>query len=148
VAAEIRGNCYTPTVLHAQPGSSVTWTSRDQVPHTVTGLLNSWGNTEQFAAGQSVSFRFDAAGTFPYFCVVHPSMQGVVVVGDGVGSTQPIAESVAPVQDSPAETTPDALATSADAATDSVAWALGGVAIGVLATSAGVVVSRLRRPAS
>jgi plastocyanin len=144
VAAEIRGNCYTPTVLHIAPGSSVTWTSRDQVPHTVTGLFNSWGSVEQFTSGQSVNFRFDAAGTFPYLCVVHPSMQGVVVVGDGVASTtQPIVDSVAIA----AERAEPALTSFAAPATASppLLWALGGIVTGVLATSAGVVAGAWRR---
>ncbi len=41
----IERGCYSPTVLHVGVGGEVTWTNRDAVPHTVTGLFGSWGAT-------------------------------------------------------------------------------------------------------
>jgi plastocyanin len=53
--------------------------NQDGVDHTVTstgGLFDS-GNLE---SGDDFEYRFDTAGTFPYFCTLHPSMTGEVVV--------------------------------------------------------------------
>jgi plastocyanin len=145
VTAQIRGNCYTPTVLHVQPGHKITWTNHDAAPHTVTGLFGSWGSSEQFSAGRSVAFQFESAGTFPYYCAVHPMMQGVVVAGDGVASgTQPIAASIAAAPEHASEPPSTTTVPAADKSSNG-AWALGGLVAGVLATSAGVAVGR-RRP--
>jgi len=95
--------CYAPTVLYVGMGGEVTWTNRDAVPHTVTGLFGSWGNYEQFGLDEAMTFTFDEAGVFPYFCVVHPSMQGVVVVGiEDVGAATPSQEVAATIEPTPA----------------------------------------------
>jgi plastocyanin len=145
VTAEIRGNCYTPTVLHVQPGHKITWTNHDAVPHTVTGLFDSWGSTEQFSVGQSVAFQFEAAGTFPYYCAVHPMMQGVVVAGDGLASgTQPIAASMSAPERSP-EPQATTVAFAAEKPWDAVGWPLAGLVAGVLATGTAVALGRRRQ---
>jgi plastocyanin len=82
-AVELVKNCFGPTVVRIDPGETVTWTSRDPEPHTVTGVTNSFGDYEELAEGDSVSHTFADSGVFPYFCVIHPSMVGAVVVGDG-----------------------------------------------------------------
>ena len=85
IRVSVRGFCFEPTVLHVQPGETVAWTNDDPAPHSVTGVNGAWGSFEQFGGGEEVSFRFDTPGTYPYWCVVHPSMLGVVVVDDGSG---------------------------------------------------------------
>ena len=80
---ELSKSCFSPTVVRVQAGDQVTWTNSDATAHTVTGVANSWGTDEQIAEGQSVSYKFDKSGVFPYFCYLHPSMAGAVVVGDG-----------------------------------------------------------------
>lgn len=60
-------------------GTTVTWTNRDSLPHTVssdTGAFDS-GNLSN---GQSFSFTFSEEGTYTYHCALHPSMTGTVVV--------------------------------------------------------------------
>lgn len=76
--------CYEPNVIRVAAGGTVTWTNEDADAHTVTGVADSFGNYDELAKGDSVSYTFDEAGVFPYFCVLHPSMAGAVVVGDGV----------------------------------------------------------------
>ena len=80
---ELSKSCFSPAVVRVQAGDQVTWTNTDPDVHTVTGVANSWGTDEQIAEGQSVSYKFDKSGVFPYFCYLHPSMAGAVVVGDG-----------------------------------------------------------------
>jgi plastocyanin len=80
---ELTKNCFTPTVTRVQPGDTVTFTNSDPDPHTVTGAARTWGSDDKVNAGASVRYRFDESGVFPYFCYLHPSMVGAVVVGDG-----------------------------------------------------------------
>lgn len=72
---------YGTNPLVVSVGTTVTWTNNDSAPHTVsstTGVFES-GNLNQ---GQTFSFTFDQAGTFPYFCRIHgaASMSGVIQV--------------------------------------------------------------------
>lgn len=80
---ELSKNCFEPTVVRVAPGDTVTWTNSDPDPHTVTGAARTWGSDDKVNAGASVSYQFDETGVFPYFCYLHPSMVGAVVVGDG-----------------------------------------------------------------
>jgi plastocyanin len=83
VTATLVDNCFDPVVLRVEPGQRVRWVNKDQTAHTVTGAAGRWGSYEELAAGKTVAWRFDQAGVFPYFCIVHPGMIGAVVVGDG-----------------------------------------------------------------
>jgi len=85
-SVEVRGFCYEPTVLRIDVGQRVEWTNRDDVPHTISGANFVWGDFSQLNKDQSISFTFDAAGVFPYFCALHTGMVGTVVVGDGQAS--------------------------------------------------------------
>ena len=65
-------------------GTTVAWTNRDRAPHTATSGTPS-GRTAHFDSGTLAtdarfSFTFTEAGTFPYFCVIHPSMTATVTV--------------------------------------------------------------------
>src|SRR5687768_5418921 len=77
---EMTGMCFTPTVLHVDPGTEVEWINRDPLAHVVIGV--GWGDWQELGNGDAVTHRFDEAGTFPYTCNLHPGMNGVVVVGD------------------------------------------------------------------
>jgi plastocyanin len=70
---------FGPGTLTVPIGTTVTWTNRDDIPHTAVstdGVFKSkvMDTDEQF------SFTFPKAGTFPYFCSIHPKMTGKVVV--------------------------------------------------------------------
>jgi plastocyanin len=86
VEVALEKRCFEPTVVRVDPGQQVTFTNKDPDAHTVTGVANSWGTYDELGQGDTVSYQFDKAGVFPYFCVLHPSMVGAVVVGDGVPS--------------------------------------------------------------
>jgi plastocyanin len=72
---------YDPPRLVVRSGTRVTWVNRDDVPHTVT----SSDEPRRFASkaldtdGQ-FSHTFEAPGTYPYFCGLHPKMTAQVVV--------------------------------------------------------------------
>ena len=77
---EIADLAFAPEELTIAAGSAVTWVSLDpDLPHTATSdddVFDSGNLTE----GQDFSFTFDEAGTFAYFCSVHPTMRGTIVV--------------------------------------------------------------------
>ncbi|MGB2938918.1 MAG: plastocyanin/azurin family copper-binding protein [Candidatus Dormiibacterota bacterium] len=91
---EMTAACFQPNVLHVQPGDTVTWTSREDMDHTVTGTAGSFGDYNTVKIDQSVSYRFTKNGVYPYYCIYHPGMSAAIVVGDGSGSGPAEAASV------------------------------------------------------
>jgi plastocyanin len=70
---------FQPTSLQVRSGSTVTWTNRDEEPHTVisdTGLFHSGA----LDTNDSFSFKFDTAGTYRFTCSIHPRMVGTIEV--------------------------------------------------------------------
>lgn len=84
---ELTKNCFAPIVTRVEPGDTVSFTNTDPDIHTVTGVANTWGDDKNVHPGESVAYQFDESGVFPYFCYLHPSMVGTVVVGDGTAVT-------------------------------------------------------------
>jgi predicted secreted protein with PEFG-CTERM motif len=80
-------NCFDPANVQASPGDTVTWTNADTASHTVTsGKPNDNTTGTVFdsglvKAGGTFAFKFTDAGTYNYFCQVHPWMTGMVTVG-------------------------------------------------------------------
>ena len=89
-------NCFAPNPLTVAPGTTVTWKNTDTVSHYVTsgkasdettGTVFDSGNL--IKPGSTYQFTFANAGTFDYFCSVHPWMTGqVIVAGAAAYSTQ------------------------------------------------------------
>jgi len=82
--------CYIPYEVNVAVGEAVTWSNDDTAAHTVTSGSMSDGpsgvfDSSLFMAGTTFSHTFEEEGTYPYFCVVHPWMLGVVMVGTGSG---------------------------------------------------------------
>lgn len=76
---DIADLAFSPDTVAVSAGTTVTWTNSDTLTHTVDtedGTLDS-GNLEN---GGEFSFTFDEAGTFDYFCAIHPTMTGSIVV--------------------------------------------------------------------
>lgn len=70
---------FSPAAITVIQGTRVTWTNMDAVAHTVTAKDGSWGSGT-LAHGASYSHVFSAAGTYAYFCSIHPFMTGTVTV--------------------------------------------------------------------
>jgi amicyanin len=70
---------FTPSELTVKAGTTIRWTNKGYVPHTVdftdgavnSGVLNN---------GNQFTHTFNAPGTYPYICHIHPFMHGTVVV--------------------------------------------------------------------
>ncbi len=85
---EETNSCYDPYEAIIDVGGEVTWKNTDTAAHTATSgdLTNDPDNvgtefdSSLFGPGKTFSQTFEEAGTFPYFCMVHPWMIGVVTV--------------------------------------------------------------------
>ena len=97
--------CLSPTVLRVEEGSRLTIVNRDPVAHPLGRPGGRW--FWEGDIGDSTTVRMDQAGTYPFFCYVHPSMVGVVVVGDGQGTGSGVVEAVAPGTAAEAEAAAD-----------------------------------------
>jgi plastocyanin len=78
-AVQIGNFTFNKAVLTVKPGTTVTWTNGDDIPHTVVskeGLFKS----KVLDSGDRFSFTFAKPGQFGYFCSIHPHMTGTIVV--------------------------------------------------------------------
>jgi plastocyanin len=78
-AVEIVEFAYDPDPIEVEVGAEVTWTNEDTAPHTATADDGSF-DTGTLDKGKPGSVSFEEAGTFPYFCEIHPTMHGTVEV--------------------------------------------------------------------
>ena len=86
-ASEMGNQAYDPNPVKVKSGDPVTWTNDDSQIHTVTsGTDSSDPNTgkefdsSMLSQNQTFSHKFTTAGEFPYFCQLHPTMVGKVIV--------------------------------------------------------------------
>ena len=80
-SAEVKVDSFSfgPASLTVAVGTTVTWTNRDDIPHTVVSTDKVF-KSKVLDTDEKFSFTFDKAGTYPYFCSIHPKMTGSVVV--------------------------------------------------------------------
>jgi len=71
---------FNPATITVSPGTRVVWVNRDDIPHIVFGRDDKTIKSQPLDTGDSYAFTFTHAGTFAYFCGIHPMMQGTVVV--------------------------------------------------------------------
>jgi plastocyanin len=70
---------FGPQTLTVSVGTTVVWTNRDDIPHTVVSTDGVFKSKVR-DTDEKFSYTFTKAGTYPYFCSVHPKMTGKVVV--------------------------------------------------------------------
>ena len=80
-AVGIKSFMFGPAVITVPAGSTVTWTNNDVEQHTVTARDKSF-NSDAVASDKTFSVVFSKAGTFEYFCQIHPQMVGIVEATD------------------------------------------------------------------
>jgi plastocyanin len=78
-ASTLTLTAFNPNPVNIAIGTTVRWTNSDAVAHTSTSDSNTW-NSGTLGAGAHFDFTFQAAGTFPYHCAIHPGMVGTIVV--------------------------------------------------------------------
>jgi plastocyanin len=81
VAVAIDNFSFKDPVITVGVGTRVTWTNRDDIPHTVTadGIPPGF-RSHPLDTGEQFAMQFDKAGSFRYFCSLHPKMRGTVIV--------------------------------------------------------------------
>ena len=70
---------FNPQQITVKAGTTVVWTNGDDIPHTVTSKTMAF-RSKALDTDDKFSFTFATAGTFSYFCSLHPHMTGSIVV--------------------------------------------------------------------
>ena len=71
---------FTPSTLAVPVGATVTWTNHDDIPHNIVSTEKKFASPV-LDTDEKFSHTFAAAGSFRYYCSIHPRMTGRVVVG-------------------------------------------------------------------
>jgi|GEM_PF-1074286 len=93
-SSSLTDGAYRPNPIEVNTGDTVTWINDDLTSHTATSGNPESGSTGIFGGtddspeiigpeGDTQSFTFDEAGEFEYYCTLHPSMVGTVIVTEG-----------------------------------------------------------------
>ena len=77
--------CFLPYNVSIGVGATITWSNDDTAAHTVTSGIVAEGpdglfDSSIFMSGTTFEFTFNDAGTYDYFCMVHPWMTGIINV--------------------------------------------------------------------
>jgi plastocyanin len=79
VAVKIDNFVFGPQTITVPVGTTVTWTNSDDIPHTVVSTEGVF-KSKVMDTDEKFAYTFTKAGTYPYFCSIHPHMTGKVVV--------------------------------------------------------------------
>ena len=79
VEVKVDNFSFSPQTITIARGTTVVWTNRDDIPHTVVSDDKVF-KSKVLDTDEKFSFTFDQAGNFPYFCSIHPKMTGKVIV--------------------------------------------------------------------
>lgn len=79
IKADIKGMSFNPGTITIAVGDTITFTNQDGAPHTATAEDGSF-TTATLRKGKSETLSFDKAGTYAFFCKIHPGMKGTIVV--------------------------------------------------------------------
>ncbi len=80
VDVKIDNFSFSPGTITIAVGTTVRWTNRDDIPHTVVSDDQRTFASKTLDTDDQFSYTFTKAGTFGYFCSIHPKMTGKVVV--------------------------------------------------------------------
>lgn len=75
----IQGFAFSPANLSINAGDTVVFVNGDAAPHTATANNGSF-DTGRLQGGQQAALTFASAGSFAYFCEIHPSMKASITV--------------------------------------------------------------------
>ena len=68
-----------PATITIPVGTTVRWTNHDDIPHTVVSDDKTF-KSKALDTDEQFTYTFTKAGTYNYFCSIHPKMTAVVVV--------------------------------------------------------------------
>ena len=75
----IQGMAFYPAAISVAVGTTVKWTNKDAITHTVTSDTKVF-DSGAVGGGATYSYTFSTAGIYPYHCTIHPSMMATVTV--------------------------------------------------------------------
>src|ERR1700675_4874117 len=78
-AVKIDNFAFGPQAITVPVGTTVTWTNNDDIPHTAVSTDGVF-KSKVMDTDEEFSYTFTNAGTYPYYCTIHPKMTGQVVV--------------------------------------------------------------------
>ena len=78
-AVKIDNFVFGPQAITVPVGTTVTWTNSDDIPHTAVSTDGVF-KSKVMDTDEKFSYTFTKAGTYSYYCSVHPNMTGQVVV--------------------------------------------------------------------
>lgn len=79
ITVRINGMRFEPASITVKPGTTVTWVHEGRMPHTINGNADGLRSSTLYN-GQAYSHTFKKDGLYNYYCGIHPSMTGSVVV--------------------------------------------------------------------
>ena len=79
VAVNIDNFVFGPQTITVPVGATVTWTNKDDIPHTSVSTEGVF-KSKVLDTDEKFSYTFTKAGTYPYYCTIHPKMTGKIVV--------------------------------------------------------------------
>ncbi|HTT07430.1 MAG TPA: cupredoxin family copper-binding protein [Gammaproteobacteria bacterium] len=71
---------FKPNELIVRAGTRVTWINHDDTPHIVVSVDKRFKSSPALDTGDQYSYVFDKAGSYEYFCSLHPKMVGRIIV--------------------------------------------------------------------
>jgi plastocyanin len=78
-SVSIKNFAFSPAAVTVKVGTKVTWTNTDQDAHTVSAKNGAF-SSPAMPTGGTYAFTFTKAGTYAYYCMIHPFMTATVVV--------------------------------------------------------------------
>jgi plastocyanin len=79
IAVDIKDFTYSPAALTVAVGTTVTWVNHDEESHTVTSATSAF-TSAGLSHDETFTRTFERAGTYVYFCALHPHMRATVLV--------------------------------------------------------------------
>jgi len=77
---EIKDFAFNPPTLTVKSGEKITWINRDDEPHTVVSVEKQFKKSTALDTDQEFTITAGTAGTYTYYCSVHPKMTGTIVI--------------------------------------------------------------------
>lgn len=77
---EIKNSAFNPKVINIKEGTTVEWTNKDSKSHTIVSDSEGEMDSPKMEQDDKFEHLFAVKGTYSYYCGIHPSMKGTVVV--------------------------------------------------------------------
>jgi plastocyanin len=75
---------FSPQTLTVKAGTTVTWTNKDDIPHTVVSTASAF-KSKALDTDDKFTFTFTTPGVYDYFCSIHPHMKASIIVEAATG---------------------------------------------------------------